>query len=252
VARLPSGSDPADLAGRDPEALRQAVAKAEPFLQFRLGRVMRAGDKSTNENKVRLAEQAMVVINEHPDLNVRSLYAGQVASETGLNVADLQSLAKRRGPARIEPPRQPRRAERETAETVILALLVQQWDDTAEWLIEELFTDDVALSVFRALAETDGDFDQAMEIADPEARDMLERAAMLPTDANPAVEARNLIGAATRRALARLARTGDLARVAQIQDAKMLLAGLDEPGSETDSALSLLAWLAHDGTSNPA
>jgi DNA primase len=37
----------------------------------------------------------MSVINEHPDKNVRKLYAGEVASHVGIPAADLMTLAER-------------------------------------------------------------------------------------------------------------------------------------------------------------
>ena len=98
VARLPRGKDPGELAGEDPVALRAAVEEAEPFLGFRVGRVLRAGGRVvTPEARAKLANGAMVVVNEHPDVNVRKLYAGQVAQHTGLPVADLVRVAERRG-----------------------------------------------------------------------------------------------------------------------------------------------------------
>jgi DNA primase len=44
VAALPKGLDPADLSQRDPEALRAAVTMAQPFLAFRLDRVLERAD----------------------------------------------------------------------------------------------------------------------------------------------------------------------------------------------------------------
>ena len=91
------GTDPGELAGDDPDALRQAVEEAEPFLGFRVGRVLRAGGRSSRRRpKAKLADAAMAVISEHPDVNVRELYAGQVAQHTGLPVADLVQVAERR------------------------------------------------------------------------------------------------------------------------------------------------------------
>ena len=43
VAKLPDGVDPADLAAKDPDALRAAIADAVPFLGFRLGRALAGG-----------------------------------------------------------------------------------------------------------------------------------------------------------------------------------------------------------------
>ena len=45
VAALPPGADPADLARTDPDALRAAIAEAQPFLAFRVDRVL-AGRRS--------------------------------------------------------------------------------------------------------------------------------------------------------------------------------------------------------------
>ena len=44
VAAFPRGTDPADMARRDPAALKQAVEKAQPFLGFRINRVLDGGD----------------------------------------------------------------------------------------------------------------------------------------------------------------------------------------------------------------
>ena len=83
------------------------------------------------------------------------------------------------GPAR-------RRRGAENAEFVAIALLLQGWDDIAPWLVEELFADDVARRAFLALADADGDLEPRSELADPEAREVLERAAVADIDADPA------------------------------------------------------------------
>ena len=96
VARLPEGVDPGALAERDPPALAAAVDDATPFLAFRLRRVVDRHPARTPEERARLAQRAMAVVNEHPDVNVRTLYAGEIAAQTGLAVADLVNAAKRR------------------------------------------------------------------------------------------------------------------------------------------------------------
>jgi DNA primase len=96
VARLPDGVDPGALAERDPGALASAVNDAAPFLAFRLRRVVDRHPARTPEERARLAQRAMAVVNEHPDVNVRTLYAGEIAAQTGLAVADLVNVAKRR------------------------------------------------------------------------------------------------------------------------------------------------------------
>ena len=90
VARLPAGSDPADLAQRDPEALRQAVANAVPFLQFRLERVLDAANLSSPEGRARAGEAAVEVLAEHPSDLVRDQYVMQVADRLRLEVATLR------------------------------------------------------------------------------------------------------------------------------------------------------------------
>ena len=85
VAKMPSGSDPADLARSDPEVLRTAVAEAVPLLGFRVARVLDAGRLSTPEGRTRAAEAALGVIREHPnDLVPRSVRdAGRGALPAG-------------------------------------------------------------------------------------------------------------------------------------------------------------------------
>ncbi len=54
---------------------RGAVPRVPPARGSSSGRPAR-----TPEERARLAERAMAVVNEHPDVNVRKLYAGEVAS----------------------------------------------------------------------------------------------------------------------------------------------------------------------------
>jgi DNA primase len=84
VAQFPGRSDPAELALRDPEALRAAVNNAVPFLQFRLNRVLGAANLATAEGRARAAEPAMRVLAEHPSELVRDQYVMQVADSLRL------------------------------------------------------------------------------------------------------------------------------------------------------------------------
>jgi DNA primase len=245
VARLPRGQDPAELAGQDPEALRRAVEEAEPFLGFRVGRVLRAGGRvATPEAKAKLANSAMAMVSEHPDVNVRKLYAGQVAQHTGLPVADLVKVAERRA-REVEVRAAPDRpAMRENAEFVVLALLVQRWDEVAPWLVEPLFSDETNLGAFRVLAHADGDVHKAIEQADPEVRDLLERVSVADVEADSQVEVRNLVGAATRRELEELRASRDLSRNAELVATRRLVEQLDDPEAGWEAAGQLLRWLA--------
>ena len=150
---------PGELAQSDPEALAKAVDAAKPFLGFRLGRVLDGKAPQSPEASARLGEAAMSVVNEHPNVNIRKLYAGQVATQVGMPVADLVAVAERgtRRP-QLQTQRPRRRSERrENAEFVAIALLVQTWDEIAPWLVEALFADDVYRRAFVAIAESGGD-----------------------------------------------------------------------------------------------
>jgi DNA primase len=244
VARLPRGKDPGELAGEDPAGLRAAVDEAEPFLGFRVGRVLRSGGRVvTPEAQAKLANAAMVVVNEHPDVNVRKLYAGQVAQHTGLPVADLVRVAERRA-REVEVRAAPARpAFRENAEFVVLALLIQRWDEVAPWLVEPLFADESYLGAFRALADADGDVHKAIEQADPEVRDLLERLSVADVDADSRAELRNLVGAACRRELDLIRKERDLGHNAELVSTRRLLETLDDPEAGWDAAGQLLRWL---------
>lgn len=82
VARLPPGSDPADLARDDPDSLQASVNSAVPFLAFRIGRAMEDADLSTAEGRVRAAEAAIATIAEHPNELVRDQYIVEVSDRT--------------------------------------------------------------------------------------------------------------------------------------------------------------------------
>jgi len=90
VARLPKGSDPAELAQKDPAALRAAIANAVPFLQFRLERVLDGANLATAEGRARAAESALHVLVEHPSDLVRDQYLVTVADRLRLDIATLR------------------------------------------------------------------------------------------------------------------------------------------------------------------
>jgi len=246
VARLPQGKDPGDLAQSDPEALQRAVDSAMPFLGFRLQRTLNARSLDTPEHRARLAEEAMAVVNEHPNANVRKLYAGEVATKVGLPVGDLVQIAERgsRRPAiQVAPKRS--RGPMENAEYAALVLLVQDWDEIAPWLIEQLFDDDANRMAFVAMAESGGDLQQALEVAAPDAREVLERAAVADLNLQPDVEARTLIGAAARRELTAHARLSDPAAIEEDRAARLDIDALNDTdrARALAAAESLLGWL---------
>jgi len=246
VAKLPAGKDPGDLAQSDPEVLQEAVSGAIPFLGFRLQRTLSSRPTDSPEHRARLAEEAMAVVNEHPNANVRKLYAGEVATRVGLPVGDLVQIAERgsRRPA-IQVAAKPSRGPMENAEFAALVLLVQDWDEIAPWLIDELFFDDANRMAFVALAEAGGDLSEALHVAQPDAREVLERAAVADLNLVPDVEARTLIGAAVRRELKQRSQLVDSASIEEDRAAR--LAEMELNDVDRDRALaaaeSLLGWL---------
>jgi len=109
VALLPKGSDPAELARTDPDALRRAVGGARPFLGFRIDQALDRFDLTLPEGRARAAEAAIAAIAEHPNDLVRDQYLVEVSDRTHHDPARLRALLEQ---TRANPPPPP--AERDT------------------------------------------------------------------------------------------------------------------------------------------
>jgi hypothetical protein len=132
----------------------------------------------------------------------------------------------------------------DTKEFIALALLVQRWDEIAPFLVEALFAEDVTVRAFRALAATAGALEAALVTCDPEARDLLERAAVVDVDElDVDTEARQLINAAVRRALARRTHLADPEQIREDVEVRRMLEDLDAGDASPEVADHLLAWL---------
>jgi len=268
VASFPDGRDPGDLAQTDPDGLLAAVRDAQRFLGFRVQEVLRAGSFASPEDRSRTAQRALAVINEHPDVNVRRIYAGEVAAKVGIPASDLVKSAERRSvsaPAVAVPASR----QRENAEFVAIAMLIFRWDEIAPWMAEELFDGEEARRAFRALAaaaeERSGSVDstedeswrlvgRALELADPDARDLLERAAATDVSSEGSrashdgrsvteAEALNLIRAAVRRRLVSRTAIVDPETIRADREVRQLLEQLDDPDMSEAAAGELLSWL---------
>ena len=268
VASFPDGRDPGDLAQTDPDGLLAAVRDAQRFLGFRVQEVLRAGSLASPEDRSRTAQRALAVINEHPDVNVRRIYAGEVAAKVGIPASDLVKSAERRSvsaPAVAVPASR----QRENAEFVAIAMLIFRWDEIAPWMAEELFDGEEARRAFRALAaaaeERSGSVDstedeswrlvgRALELADPDARDLLERAAATDVSSEGSrashdgrsvteAEALNLIRAAVRRRLVSRTAIVDPETIRADREVRQLLEQLDDPDMSEAAAGELLSWL---------
>lgn len=250
VAAFPGGKDPGELAQSDPAGLVAAIDNAQPFLGFRVNRVLGQRRADSPEVIARLGESAIATINEHPNINIRKLYAGEVATRLGLPVTDMVRLAEQgsRRP-RVNTPRPQRRDQpRQNAEFVALALLIHRWNDIAPWLIESLFSDDVCRRAFLAVAESGGDITVAIAESDPDARDLLERAAVVDIDADPITEARNLVSAAVRRELTTGATATDPDQIRDDAQARLKAEEMVRTDPDGSAMGWLLGWLSdrHD------
>ena len=90
-----------------------------------------------------------------------------------------------------------------------------------------------------------GDLNAALELAPPDARDVLERAAVADRNLQPDVEARTLIGAAARRELHSHARLEDPVAMDEDRTARLAIDSLNDTDRSRAMAAaeSLLGWL---------
>jgi len=163
VARLPKGSDPAELAQKDPEALRAAVTNAVPFLRFRLDRVIDDANLTTAEGRVRAAESAMRVLAEHPSELVRDEYLMEVADRLRLEpsqlrprVAELARNPTARSDQPAPPLEEPRlhvqRSPMPRPGLEALRLRIHFPNDVKDRLVAPYFVNDVQREIFEGLA----------------------------------------------------------------------------------------------------
>lgn len=262
VVSFPQGTDPGDMARRDPAGLKKAVGEARSFLGFRLDRVLEGADLRTNEGRARGAAGAMQVVAEHPDPLVRDQYLMEVADRTRVAPERLRELAnvRRRTPTGAAPParagapanRQPEppggRPARRGPELEALRLMAHRRDQVEGLLHEMLFADELYAAAYIALRSA-GSIGEALEMADPGAAALLQRIAVEEADADPADVAALLARSAAMRRLADLEaearqseRAGEIAAV--VGWLKLSIEELDENDTRAEATDRLVAWLA--------
>ena len=256
VAALPPGTDPADVARRDADALREVVTSARPFLAFRVERVLGAADLRSVEGRARAAQAAMAAIGEHPDPLVRDQYLMQVAGRCRIDPDRLREIGRARpgvrspngeGVARPAPGRTA--SDQRGPEVEALKLAVHRPETVADRLDDVLFDDELHLAAYRALAASNT-LTEAIEHADPAAAALLQRLAVEEADADPDDVTALLVDRATRRALAALEADvrADETRVPEvaplIEWLKRTSAELRDADTSVEAATRLVAWLA--------
>ena len=224
VARMPDGVDPADLAAEDPDALRSAIADAQPFLGFRISRVLDAGDLSTPEGKARTAERAVNVVREHPSDLVRDQYLMQVADVCGVETSRLRSMLSAAPPPVVDERRWvpnesqyddvvPVRQIRASTERTMLLLCLNDENAVPAWIEPEMFGDPLLRAVFEVLLDAPGDKLDLAALIETSSPDIADALGQLVVLAPPEGEPDRIVGQFLHDAAIR--RLGDLQREAQ-------------------------------------
>jgi DNA primase len=256
VAALPAGQDPADLARQDPDGLRAAVDQARPYLAFRLERVFARADLRSPEGRARAASTAMALITEHPNVIVQDQYLMQVADRCQVDPARLRSGDWQRDNGAAATPDRDRRRVAAPAvarrmpggpELEALRLAVHRPEAVAERLDEALFDDQLCRAVFLALASA-ATLHDAIDAADPEAADLLQRLAVEDTEEDPDDVTIRLLERAGARVLADLQREARSSAAPEEYAAvigwlKLALEELRDPESFGDAEARLVPWL---------
>jgi len=220
VVALPDGADPDELARTDPATLRAAVADAQPFLAFRVERVLGAADLRNVEGRARAAEAALEVVAEHPDALVRDQYVMQIADVARIDADRLRERLEqvRRNPTPVATTRPRRSQERERSggwgddeplpeerpgeedhgggrsrstampelrdgvETEALRLVINDPSVAATYLDEHLFSHPTVRAAYQSLT-TAASLGEAIEDAPAPVADLLTRLAVETSEA---------------------------------------------------------------------
>ena len=274
VLALPPGADPGST---DPAALRDAVATARPFLEFRIERIFEGAELSTVEGQARAADRALAAIAAHPNDLVRDQYLMTVADRCRIKdpdrlrarLAELRggaraqerdgapprdrapSVATRPGPsAATVPPAAARTAPaRRGAEVEALRLAVHKPEAVADVLEPLLFEGPVHRAALTALLEAPT-LSEALACASPEAQELLYRLAV--EDLDPATEPDDVVAIVVRAAAQReiAAIEADSRATQQLVDLrwpKERIEALGDPAQRVEAASELVAWLRRAG-----
>ncbi|MBO0730255.1 MAG: hypothetical protein J2P57_13425, partial [Acidimicrobiaceae bacterium] len=248
VADLPAGADPADLAARDPDRLRDAIAGARPYLAFRLARLLGRADLSGPEGRVRAATEAMQLIAAHPNELVRDQYLMQVADRCQVEPARLRAMlgrGPRRGapvPAGPPPAPVPDPIALPKPELEVLRVAVHRPEDVAHRLDRALFAHPLAVRAFDVLAGA-STFAEAVESADPQIADLLQRLAVEPPEHDTDSLMARLVDRAGTRALRELRTSATYEPVHAWLPLTLEALRSDDPAARVDAEQRLVDWL---------
>lgn len=267
VADFAAGSDPADVFISDREALREVVAKAEPFMKFRLHRVISGRAAESIEDRARAASAAAAIIATHPTEIVRDEYAVYVADQLSLDAdavrravtAALQNpkehaAEQERGMSSAPPTRRSQSDAMDPRERAVLLLAVQRPELVVETLDGAIFISDLARDVYEALASADT-LESAIGASDEQIAEVLRRFAVeeIPLDnvEQHAIEAAaSLVEAATKVLRRRLIREEDPRAIegTQLLDQLRIARQTDDWDSVKERTLRLLGFVTWEQT----
>ncbi|HUR77286.1 MAG TPA: DNA primase [Acidimicrobiales bacterium] len=252
VLALPKGADPADLARRDPEALKQALKKAKSFLDFRVQRALDAGDLRSPEGRAKTAEHALEMVAEHPNELTRNQYVGIISGHVDIPPEQLMRSVQRRGDkvsvTAVTP--RPVAARVGGPETEALKVAIHHPEAVAGKLHEVLFGDPAHRDAFLAIA-SGGLLTDAIGQAPPDAAALLSRLAVEDVDGEPADVLGGLVRVAADAAAARLnkavANGADFAALSPtIGWLKQTREQLQDDELRSEATVALVAWLAQE------
>ena len=248
VARMQGGKDPGEMADTDPQGLLDAVTNAQPFMKFRIERTVAAGDLNSNEGKASVGNAVVAVISEHPNADVRLLYAGELEQRLGLQRGSLAARVERRGGSRplvtlSDVVTNIGQRAPDSAEIVMLALMCTKLDEVLAITSEEVFSDEAQRGAFRALKASGGNLNAALREADPDARAVLEIVGVADATGDAMKEGINLLRAAVRRELTRRMTDTSPEVIQRDRRIKQLSDQLTDRNVADSVASELLAWL---------
>ncbi|MDE3103332.1 MAG: toprim domain-containing protein, partial [Chloroflexota bacterium] len=84
VSLLPAGTDPDELARRDPDGLRRVLAEATPVLAFVIEQVRARSDLVSPDGRRRFLSETLPLLGDEPDPLTRDIYVGTLSRLSGV------------------------------------------------------------------------------------------------------------------------------------------------------------------------
>ncbi len=240
VADLPPGRDPGDLWKDDRAALGTAIERAAPFLQFRLDRLLAGADLGSLEGRARAAEAAAAIVAAHPNELVRDQYVMKLAGTLEIDADRLRDAVRsaarsgRRSTREVTGGDQkaPMQRQIDPRELDVLRWAIHEPAVVADWVEASLFSDSVARAALNHLVDAPT-FHEALERADGEERDLLDRLAVeepVAKDEHQIVALQAVAILAEQRARTLAGRTDDTP-----DDSNQMMRAVDSLRSASDS-----------------